>query len=271
QAVMVREAGDQVLDGWIAKKHNRDAEKRMTFVREVGPVPVYARVDTGLAGLVLTDSLRVTGFMPGAGMIPYPRGIVVFEVYDPVEGQLPTFEQARPVLEQRLAVVRARDDEQGAHAMFERDPMRFQTPRTVHSVRMFMPIVEPEDIKLTRAQVERYYRAHINDYSAEELVRARHILIVPRDASSAAIDEARRTADGLARRARAGENFAKLARENSQDNATREQGGDVGVFRRGMMLDDFERVAFSMKVGDISDPVRTEVGWHVIECTEHTP
>lgn len=271
RAVLVREASEQVLEGWIQKKRNRDAEKRMTFVREVGPVPVYARVDTGLAGLVLTDSLRVTGFMPGAGIIPYPRGIVVFEVYDPVDGHMPTFDQARPVLEQRLAQVRFQNELQGARALFEREPMRFRTPRTVHSVRLFIPLEEPEDITLTRAQVERFYRAHINDYSAEELVRASHILVVPRDASNAAVDEARRKADGLARRARAGEEFAKLAREHSDDAATRESGGDVGVFRRGMMLDDFERISFAMKVGEVSDPVRTEVGWHVIYCTEHTP
>jgi hypothetical protein len=265
----LHETGEQVLDGWVSKKRNKDAEKRMTFIREVGPVPVYARVDTGLAGLALTDSLRIAGFQPGAGLIPYPRGIVVFEVYDPVENQLPTFDQARPLLEQRLAHARSQDDERGARAMFERDPNRFRTPRTVHSVRMFVPLEEPEDVPLTRAQVERYYRSHITEYSSDELVRARHILVVPRDASPDANEEARRRAQELARRARAGEDFVKLARENSDDVVTRDQGGDVGVFRHGMMLDDFERIAFTMKPGDISDPVRTEVGYHVIQCTEH--
>lgn len=269
KVVQMREAAEQVLDGWIAKKRNRDAEKRVTFLREVGPIPVYARVDTGLAGLVLSDSLHVTGMMPGAGMIPYPRGVVVFEVYDPVRDQLPTFEQARPLLEKKLGEVRAREEMAGARAMYDRDPMRFRMPRTVHSVRMFVPLEEPEDVPLTRTQVERWYRSHISDYSAEELVRASHILITPRDASTTAIEEARRKADALARRARAGEDFAKLARENSDDAVTRDQGGDVGMFRRGMMLDNFERIAYSMKVGEISDPVRTEVGWHVIECTEH--
>lgn len=268
--VVLRETGEQVLDGWIRKKRNKDAEKRMTFVREVGSVPVTARVDTGLAGLVLTDSLRIAGFAPGAGIIAYPRGIVVFEVYDPVDSQMPTFEQARPQLERDLARIRFRAEEQGARAMYTRDPSRFRTPRTVYSTRMFLPLAEPETVELTRPQVERYYRAHLNDYATEELVRASHILIVPRDASTAAINDARRRAEDLSRRAERGEDFAKLAREYSDDAATKDDGGDVGMFRRGMMLDAFERKAYTMKVGDISEPVRSEVGFHVIYCTEHT-
>jgi parvulin-like peptidyl-prolyl isomerase len=135
-------------------------------------------------------------------------------------------------------------------------------------------VVEPAnllDIKLTRAEVERYYREHLDKYSAPELSRIRHILVEPADASPQADQAARREAEELLARIRKGEKFADLARRYSDDLATREQGGDVGVFRRGMMLDEFERVAFSMRLGDLRGPIRTPAGWHLMECLEYVP
>ena len=135
-------------------------------------------------------------------------------------------------------------------------------------------VVEPANllnIKLTRAEVERYYREHLDKYSAPELSRVRHILIEPADASPQADQAARKEAEELLGRIRKGEKFADLARRYSDDLATREQGGDVGVFRRGMMLDEFERVAFTMRLGDLRGPVRTPAGWHILECLEYVP
>jgi hypothetical protein len=220
---------------------------------------------------VLTDSLRATGFTPGAGIAGYPRGVIVFQVR-PADGiTQATLQQSRPLLEREVARRRAADEERGARALYERDPERFRTPRTIHMTRLLVPVPDPMLVTLSRPQVQAFYQANLRDYSAEELVRARHILIVPRDASAGAIAEARDKAADLARRARAGEDFAALATRYSEDPATREAGGDVGMFRRGMMLDEFERAAFRMQTGDVSDPVRTEVGFHVIQITEHLP
>jgi peptidyl-prolyl cis-trans isomerase D len=65
-------------------------------------------------------------------------------------------------------------------------------------------------------------------------------------------------------KAREGEDFAELAGRYSED-PSREQGGQLGVFGRGSMVKPFEDAAFSMKAGEISDPVRTQFGWHIIK------
>jgi peptidyl-prolyl cis-trans isomerase D len=135
-------------------------------------------------------------------------------------------------------------------------------------------VVEPPpllDVELTRDEVERFYRAHINDYSVQELVRVRHILISPTGPGADADAAARRKAEDILKRARAGEDFVRLAAEFSDDPATRDGGGDVGVFRHGQMREGFERAAFAMRAGDITGPVRTEVGYHVMECLEYVP
>jgi parvulin-like peptidyl-prolyl isomerase len=64
-----------------------------------------------------------------------------------------------------------------------------------------------------------------------------------------------------------GEDFAELAREKS-DCPSRKEGGDLGFFGRGKMAKPFERKAFDMDVGDISEPVETQFGWHIIKKTD---
>jgi len=79
-----------------------------------------------------------------------------------------------------------------------------------------------------------------------------------------ALEEARE----LAERARAGEDFEELARDYSDDPGSAQKGGDLGYFPRGRMVREFEEVAFGMKPGDVSDPVLTRFGWHVIKVED---
>jgi peptidyl-prolyl cis-trans isomerase D len=97
-------------------------------------------------------------------------------------------------------------------------------------------------------------------------VRARHILIkVASDADEQSVETARRQAEQLANEARRGADFALLAREHSQDAGSARQGGDLGYNPKGRMVEEFDRVQFSLEPGQISDPVRTRYGFHVIK------
>lgn len=125
--------------------------------------------------------------------------------------------------------------------------------------------------------------------TTEEAVRARHILIAVEtptpepvgegtptptpdpEAVERAEEAARQLAEEIKARLEAGEDFAELAKEFSDDPASAEQGGDLGWFGRGTMVPEFEEVAFSLEPGQISDPVRTPFGYHIIQVLEKDP
>ncbi len=112
--------------------------------------------------------------------------------------------------------------------------------------------------------------------SSLERVQARHILIrvkgsrVPLRPGEQDLtdDQAKAKADEVYKRLKAGGDFAKIAREESDDTGSGADGGDLGSFGHGRMVMPFEQTAFSLKEGEISQPVRTPFGWHVIQV-EH--
>ena len=103
-------------------------------------------------------------------------------------------------------------------------------------------------------------------------VRARHILIRPTAARRPTRPRRSPTVEGLAARVAAGESFEALARQYSQDPGSAPQGGDLGVFGPGRMVPEFEQAAFALQnAGDVSPPVRTQFGIHLIQLTERVP
>jgi peptidyl-prolyl cis-trans isomerase D len=119
------------------------------------------------------------------------------------------------------------------------------------------------------AEAQALYDARSDVYNTPEQTRARHILLrVPQDASeedTAAIEE---KISAIRARLEAGEEFAVLAGELSEDPGSKQNGGDLGFFRRGQMVKPFEEVAFSIEPGTLSDVVRTDFGFHVIQVEE---
>jgi peptidyl-prolyl cis-trans isomerase C len=91
----------------------------------------------------------------------------------------------------------------------------------------------------------------------EEEVRARHILVEKEDEAKAALA-----------RVRKGEDFAKVAAELSRDPGSGKEGGDLGYFTQDRMVPQFGAVAFQLKAGDVSEPVQTQFGWHVIKVED---
>lgn len=122
-----------------------------------------------------------------------------------------------------------------------------------------------DSLALTDDEVRQYYDANLSQYQTPGQVRASHILLrVEEDDDEAT---AARAAE-LAAEARSGADFAALAREHSQDEANADNGGDLGLFGRGRMVPEFENAAFALAAGEISDPVRSPFGFHVIQVTE---
>ena len=125
-----------------------------------------------------------------------------------------------------------------------------------------------EAIAARGSEIEQLYEELRFRYDVPEQVSARHILIrVERDAEPAEVEARRAVAQAALDRLSAGADFAELARELSEDLGTRERGGDLGFFRRGQMVAEFEDAAFALEPGQLSGLVRTDFGFHVILAT----
>ncbi len=121
----------------------------------------------------------------------------------------------------------------------------------------------------TDAELRKFYDDNAARFTAAEERQASHILINADSSQSAALRQvARAKAEALLAEARKNPAaFAELARKNSQDTGSAQQGGDLGFFGRGAMVKPFEDAAFAMKQGDLSGPVETDYGYHVILLT----
>jgi len=123
-------------------------------------------------------------------------------------------------------------------------------------------------VNVTPEEVERYYQAHMTEYSTPERMHLEHILLrLSPDASGAEVSAAMAKADSIYRRLQDGADFAEMARQYSEDPAGKD-GGDLGWMQPGEMLEPFEKAATALKPGEISKPVRTSVGIHIIKLEE---
>jgi len=124
--------------------------------------------------------------------------------------------------------------------------------------------VEEEDIR-------DYYDSNPEKFENPKTVQARHILIkVDQDAKPEEVENARQRAEDVFKMAKEGQDFAALARQYSE-GPTKTKGGDLGTFRREAMVKPFADKAFSMKAAEISEPVRTRFGWHIIKVEKVNP
>jgi peptidyl-prolyl cis-trans isomerase D len=168
-----------------------------------------------------------------------------------------------------MAAATATDEELAAylkdHGAEFRQPERRQIQYVAFPLQAGPPISD--------AEVEKYYTEHNKDFTEPRQVRAAHILVRVADTGgSEAEDQARAKVAEAIRRARAGGDFAKLARELSQDPGSAPQGGEIGFVKTGDTVPEFERALFALKKGEITaEPVRTTFGFHAIKAEEIRP
>ncbi len=126
--------------------------------------------------------------------------------------------------------------------------------------------------KVTDKEAKDFYEKHKDLYIEPEAIHARHILIqVSQNASKKEKEAALKKAQQIYEKLLKGEDFSTLAKKYSADPGTRDKGGDLGFFTRGQMIKEFEDAAFALKVGEISPPVRTPLGYHIIKVEEKRP
>lgn len=126
---------------------------------------------------------------------------------------------------------------------------------------------------IDEASSRRYYDQHKSEY---EQVKGRHILVrmqgspmpLPAEKKELTEEEALAKAQALRKRLLAGEDFSALAKAESDDTGSGANGGDLGFFKHGQMVPPFEQAAFSLPVGQLSEPVKTQFGFHLIQVEQ---
>ena len=154
-------------------------------------------------------------------------------------------------------------NEEEVRQRYDADPASMEIPvqRRIRYLTLSEQTIA-EEVSVRRREVQRHYDRNLFEYQTGEQAEASHILLRP---ESEADEEATRTlAARLAERARDGEDFAELARTYSADEATAEAGGVLGTFGPEEMVPEFSEAVFAMMPGEISDPIRTDYGFHVV-------
>lgn len=109
---------------------------------------------------------------------------------------------------------------------------------------------------VTDDQIQQFYEQHRDQFVIPEKMRASHIMV-----------SSEGKAKEILKRLKSGEDFAELARNESQD-ASKDNGGDIGYFTKGQMIPEFEEACFKLQVGELSEPVKTKLGYHIVRVTD---
>ena len=131
-------------------------------------------------------------------------------------------------------------------------------------------------VNVTDEDAKKFYEDNPAKFEEPEMVRASHILLMTTDPkTNTELTESQKAAkrkemEGLLKRARAGEDFAKLAKEYSEDPGSKDKGGEY-TFARGRMVPEFEAAAFSLGTNQVSDIITTRFGFHIIRLSEKIP
>ena len=156
-------------------------------------------------------------------------------------------------------------------AYYDANRAQFETTESIDAQLLALTLDDvARQVSVPPAELRAYYEQNKASFAEPEQRRASHILLTVGDGGSASDKEgARKLGQELLARVRANpEEFGKLAQQYSKDPGSASSGGDLGMFGRNMMVKPFEDAAFSLKVGDISDLVESDFGFHIIRVTD---
>ena len=259
-----RETADALASAWSQGRTDRSAEERATvggpaWLVEAGALP--PGLDPALADSVRSWSSR------RAVVVPDPRGFAVAAAVRVEDRFRAPFESVEPRARERVLARQAADEEKRARAWYETHRERFRTGPGYAITYAISERVPPAQVDLPEGLIERYWEAHKDEYGSPPQVHVRHLLVTPGAHGGEA--GARTLASSLLARARAGEDFAALARQYSEDPGSKDRGGDLGFVRKGQTVPSFERAAFALtEAQPLSGLVRSDYGYHILKLEE---
>lgn len=156
---------------------------------------------------------------------------------------------------------------EAVEAHFSTHQKAYEIPRKVKAAYVrFQPDDYVAEIDITQEEVETHFELNQEEYGTPKKVQARHILFrVEPGATEEVRETARNQAWVVMEQAKSGKDFAELAKQYSDDPGSKNSGGDLGFFTRDRMVKPFSDAAFAMTPGEISEPILTQFGWHVIK------
>ncbi|MFW5986010.1 MAG: peptidylprolyl isomerase [Halanaerobiales bacterium] len=147
-------------------------------------------------------------------------------------------------------------NQQGIESMDEFKEMLFENNREALILNKLQEEVVG-DITVSEEEVKLYYEDNQDEYEHDEQVQASHILVETEEEAGEVLDKLNN-----------GESFGDLVENYSTDTGTVDEGGDLGFLSKGQMVPEFEEVAFSLEIGEVSEPVESQYGYHIIKVTD---
>jgi peptidyl-prolyl cis-trans isomerase D len=153
-------------------------------------------------------------------------------------------------------------------AYFDKNKVQYVVPerRTVDYAMLSMAALK-QRANISDDDVKVYYQGHIDQYKLEDRAHVAHILFKTVGMTDAQVEEVKKKAEDVLNKAKRGGNFADLAKQYSEDTS-KDKGGDLGWIVRGQTVPEFEAAAFSLPKGSISDLVKTQYGFHIIQVID---
>ncbi|MEX2240938.1 MAG: SurA N-terminal domain-containing protein [Burkholderiales bacterium] len=229
---------------------SRSNYEALLRAQNMTPQTFEARLRHDMALAQLTEAVR------GSAIVSR----TVTERLEAIQAERREVQEALVAAQPFLAQVKVSDAQ--LQAYYEANPAEFRVPERVRAEYLVLSAEalgrrEP----VAETDLNAAYAARAGQYRVDEQRRASHILVKTEEEAAQLAAEARRDPG----------RFAELARKHSQDPGSAANGGDLGFFGRGMMVPAFEEAAFRMKEGEISAPVKSDFGWHVIRVSGVQP
>ena len=154
-------------------------------------------------------------------------------------------------------------------AAYEKNKSKYQVPerRTVRYALLDVNQLR-QTMQISDADLKKQYDANKQQYEVPNEVHVQHILFKTVGQTDALVEETKKKAEDVLKQVKKGAKFDELAKKYSEDPGSKDKGGDLGWIRQGQTVPEFEKAAFSMAPGQISDLVRTQYGFHIIKVLE---